>query len=160
MTEQKVLTFTCRKCKKENFPYGPYKLTDLPCTIISTCKYCGYQGDFTWGDSKLNADFSRIKAGLPLDSTNSASQIQALENEIESLKSSKNADRKEIDALNAIVEACRKEVQIIRELIDLTVKNQVKELKEKDGEHTEEIDSILDRLNNLEQELKFLRDGK
>jgi hypothetical protein len=157
MPEKGLISLHCERCKKTSYPFG-FQEVDLPFLDTVLCRYCGFKMQGYVLDSKLSVE--KIRKDLGLDQSQVNPIIDLLKNEIETLKSTKNADRKEIDALSAIVEAARKEVSTLRELIDLVIRKQLEEVKNNDSERAKEIDSILERLHNVEEEIKFQKDNK
>ena len=114
MMESYVLTFYCAKCKVRTRPFGDYPKS-VPYSATVTCSECGYEARADWLDSDIHKKVLQNKY-IKFENKDYDNSMKVLESKIKVLETGRDADRKEI--------------QNLRQLIDLAIQRDIKELKE------------------------------
>lgn len=96
-----------------------------------------------WHDSETDRLLIQAKAGKQIEPKVN-SKIEILENKIKVLESARDADRKEL--------------QLLRQTVDLLIKNEIKTLQNKAGDNEFSLNSLQGQISKLQETLQKIRD--
>jgi len=133
--ETSVLNFNCPKCKIKSQPFGltPQR---IPYSASVICPTCGYEEHCDWFDSETHKLVLQNKY-LKTKESDLTPQLKILEGKIQVLETGRDADRKEI--------------QNLRQLIDLAIKKDIQELKEKASGQEYDKNFLQDQITKLQE---------
>ena len=117
-------------------------MSEIPCSFTEKCPKCNMSQQFDWLDAETQK--KKIEKELKLNQNPEIeSQINQLQNELTALREGRNADRKEIENL--------------RQLIDLTVSNDIKEIKEQYSLQEYDKNFLQNQITALEKTLEEIK---
>lgn len=134
--------FLCSKCNKTSYPLGE-TLMHFP--IIQApvkCVHCGYKTLYDWVSPEIKNEIIKKKAGItdnPQENTLMKKQIETLEAKFNSLSS---------------------EIELIKTKMEILTKDEIEKIKEKAGENTTDIDSLIKKVNDLKDMAMFKEENK
>ncbi len=156
VTETLRLQATCSNCFKRWWPFGRFTPMQIPHFQKIQCPKCGNIEEFTWHDSETRREIIQnnlANTNNPELQSNPSEQdkrVDNLENQIKILEN-KN------ETLEARSDADRKELQNMRQLIDLAIQNEIKNLKGKASDHDFNLNTLQSQITKLEELLTKIR---
>lgn len=139
--ETAQLRYVCTKCKKESYPLG-YNSYILPYTSPIRCPHCNhFEEKVDWLDSDTRKKL--VEKQYIGDVNDKKIKVEIIQNKIESLEARADADRKEI--------------QNLRQIIDLLIQKEIKDLKDKASDHDFNLNTLQDQITKLQNTFDKIR---